>query len=202
MANVQKQNVWINVPSSQTVRSYWTHVIYGKRFIAPKIPLASFGRLQFTVRINNFCRDQLRWNSWTIYRTLSSKEAPFKVGLTDDPICERCLEEDESVTHVLCDCEAIAQLRFRHLGQFFMEPSDYYNGPISTLNQWWPRCRGWMWYTSLTYLHKYIHVYIYACMHTYIHTYIHTIAPIFLGRCPSLSAHESESMLRTYLVCL
>jgi hypothetical protein len=26
-------------------------------------------------------------------------------------------------------------------------------------------------------------------------------APIFLGRCPSLSAHESESMLRTYLVC-
>jgi hypothetical protein len=25
-------------------------------------------------------------------------------------------------------------------------------------------------------------------------------APIFFGRCPSLSAHESESMLRTYLV--
>jgi hypothetical protein len=28
-----------------------------------------------------------------------------------------------------------------------------------------------------------------------------TGAPIILGRCPSLSAHESESMLRTYLVC-
>jgi hypothetical protein len=26
-------------------------------------------------------------------------------------------------------------------------------------------------------------------------------APIILGRRPSLSAHESESMLRTYLVC-
>jgi hypothetical protein len=26
-------------------------------------------------------------------------------------------------------------------------------------------------------------------------------APIILGRCPSLSTHESESMLRTYLVC-
>jgi hypothetical protein len=26
-------------------------------------------------------------------------------------------------------------------------------------------------------------------------------APIILGRCPALSAHESESMLRTYLVC-
>jgi hypothetical protein len=49
--------------------------------------------------------------------------------LTDDPICERCLEEDQSATHILCDCEAIANLRFRHLGQFFMEPSDYYDAP-------------------------------------------------------------------------
>jgi hypothetical protein len=30
--------------------------------------------------------------------------------------------------------------------------------------------------------------------------YICIGAPIILGRCPSLSAHESESMLRTYLV--
>jgi hypothetical protein len=30
-------------------------------------------------------------------------------------------------THILCDCEAIANLKFRHLGQFFMEPSDYYD---------------------------------------------------------------------------
>jgi hypothetical protein len=28
-----------------------------------------------------------------------------------------------------------------------------------------------------------------------------TGAPIMLGRCPPLSEHESESMLRTYLVC-
>jgi hypothetical protein len=30
----------------------------------------------------------------------------------------------------LCDCEAVAQIRFRHLGQFFMDPSDYYDAPI------------------------------------------------------------------------
>jgi hypothetical protein len=42
------------------------------------------------------------------------------LGLTDDPICERCLEEDEPATHILCDCEAVAHARFRHLGQFFM----------------------------------------------------------------------------------
>jgi hypothetical protein len=49
---------------------------------------------------------------------------------TDDPTCERCLQEDESATHILCDCEAIAYLRFRHLGQFLMEPSDFYDAPI------------------------------------------------------------------------
>jgi hypothetical protein len=53
-----------------------------------------------------------------------------KMGLMTDPICERCLEADESGTHVLCDCEALAHLRFRHLGQFFMEPGDFYGVPM------------------------------------------------------------------------
>jgi hypothetical protein len=68
-------------------------------------------------------------NSRTIYRTLSHKRKPFKLGLRDDPTSERCLEIDKSVTHDLCDCEAIAYLRFRHLGQFFMEPCYYYDCP-------------------------------------------------------------------------
>jgi hypothetical protein len=61
------------------------------------------------------------------YRTLPQ----FKLGLTDDPTCESCLQEDESATHSLCDCETIAYLRFRHLGEFFMEPSDFYDAPHS-----------------------------------------------------------------------
>jgi ribonuclease HI len=64
-------------------------------------------------------RDQLRWIVGLFTRHCHHL---FKLGLTNYPISERCLEEDESATHVLCDCEAIAHLRFRHLGQFFMEP--------------------------------------------------------------------------------
>jgi hypothetical protein len=52
------------------------------------------------------------------------------LGLTDDPTCERCLQEDESATHTLCDCEAIPYSRFSHLGQFFKELSDFYDAPI------------------------------------------------------------------------
>jgi hypothetical protein len=55
----------------------------------------------------------------------------LKLGLTDDPTCERCLEEGESATPILCDCEAIAYSRFRHMDHFFMEQSDYYYVPIN-----------------------------------------------------------------------
>jgi hypothetical protein len=65
-------------------------------------------------------RDQLRWIVGLFTGHCHLKGHLFKLGLIDDPICEMCLEEDESATHVLRDCEAIAYLRFRHLGQFFM----------------------------------------------------------------------------------
>jgi hypothetical protein len=75
-------------------------------------------------------RDQLRWVAGLLTGHCHLKGHLFKLGSTDDPICERCLEEDESTTHILCDCEGVAYLRFLHLGQFFMEPSHYYDTPI------------------------------------------------------------------------
>jgi hypothetical protein len=53
----------------------------------------------------------------------------FKLGLSDSPTCERCQEKDETATHVLCECEALAHWRLRHFGQYFMEPSDYFDAP-------------------------------------------------------------------------
>jgi hypothetical protein len=65
-------------------------------------------------------------------RTLSPKRASFhfKLGLANSPRCERCLEKGELATHILCDSEAIAYLRFCHMGHYFMEPSDYHDTPI------------------------------------------------------------------------
>jgi hypothetical protein len=65
------------------------------------------------------------------YRNLSPKGTSFKLGLAAGATCETCLEEDESATHVLYDCEAITYLIIRHLGQFFMETSDYYDALIN-----------------------------------------------------------------------
>jgi hypothetical protein len=78
-------------------------------------------RIKDLLKLN---RDQLRWVVvlFTGYCRLNGNL--FTLGLTDVPICEQCLEKDESATHILCDCEAIAYLRFHHLGQFLMEPSE------------------------------------------------------------------------------
>jgi hypothetical protein len=61
-------------------------------------------------------RDQLRWVVGLFTGHCHLKRHLFKQGLTDDPTCERFLEEDESATHILCDWAAKAYLRFRHHG--------------------------------------------------------------------------------------
>jgi hypothetical protein len=63
-------------------------------------------RTKDLLRLN---RDQLRWVVILLTGHCHLKGHVFKMGLTDDPICERCLEDDESATHVLCDCEALAK---------------------------------------------------------------------------------------------
>jgi hypothetical protein len=58
-------------------------------------------------------------------------QTPFQTEIDRWLLCKRCLKEDESATHILCDCEAIAYLRFRHLHQVFKEPSAYHDAPLN-----------------------------------------------------------------------
>jgi hypothetical protein len=74
-------------------------------------------------------RNQLRWVVGLLTGHCHLKGHLFKLGLGDSPTCERCQEKDETVTHVLYECEALAHRRLRHLGQYFMEPSDYFDAP-------------------------------------------------------------------------
>jgi hypothetical protein len=77
----------------------------------------------------------LKMGGRTIHNvTVTLKDTFLKLGLSDDLTCERCPEKDEPTTHILCDCEAIAHLRFRHLFQFLwnqVTASDYYNAPLN-----------------------------------------------------------------------
>jgi hypothetical protein len=46
------------------------------------------------------------------------------MGLTDSPLCRKCGLKEETSAHILCESEALAALRYRYLGSFFLEPED------------------------------------------------------------------------------
>ena len=41
--------------------------------------------------------------------------------LTNSPLCRRCGAEEETSTHILCECAALAALRHVYLGSFFLD---------------------------------------------------------------------------------
>ena len=45
------------------------------------------------------------------------------MGLSDSPLCRRCGVEDETLAHILCECEALTAHRHVYLGSF-LEPED------------------------------------------------------------------------------
>jgi hypothetical protein len=53
-------------------------------------------------------RGTLRWMVKLFTGHCHLKRYLFRLELYDDLICERCLEEDEPATHVLCDSKAVA----------------------------------------------------------------------------------------------
>ena len=46
------------------------------------------------------------------------------MGLNDNPTCRKCGTEEETLAHILCECEALASLRHTYLGTFFLDPED------------------------------------------------------------------------------
>jgi hypothetical protein len=116
---------------SRKHQEYWES-LRGLRQAKGLIQGPSAKRTKDLLRLN---RDQLKWVVELLTGHCHLKGQLFKLGLTADPICERCLEDDESCIHILCDCEAVAYTRFRQLGQYFKEPSDYYDASIDKVLQ-------------------------------------------------------------------
>jgi hypothetical protein len=100
--------------TSRDHKIYWeslTRLKQAKGFLQGR----SVRRTKELLKLN---RNQLRWVTGLLTGHCHLKEHLFKIGLTESPTSERCLEKEESATHILCDCEAIADLRFRHLGHY------------------------------------------------------------------------------------
>jgi hypothetical protein len=73
----------------------------------------------------NLSRNKLRIMTGLLTGHCHLKGHLFKLGLVNSPECNRCKQASETTLHVLCDCEALATLRFRYLGHHFMKPGDF-----------------------------------------------------------------------------
>jgi hypothetical protein len=74
-------------------------------------------------------RNQLRWVVGLLTGHCHLNGHLFKLEQSNSSNCDRCQKENELATHIRCECEALAYLRFRHLGQYFVEASDYFDVP-------------------------------------------------------------------------
>jgi hypothetical protein len=81
----------------------------------------------------NLSRNQLRIMTGLLTGHCHLKGHLFKLGLLNSPDCNRCKQASEMASHVLCDCEALATLRFRHLGHHFMKPGDFEDISVSKI---------------------------------------------------------------------
>jgi hypothetical protein len=48
----------------------------------------------------------------------------YVIGLSNNPTCRKCDTEEETLVHILCECEALASLRHAQLCSFFLDPED------------------------------------------------------------------------------
>jgi hypothetical protein len=48
----------------------------------------------------------------------------YTLGLTTNPTCRKCGNEEEILVHILCDCVTLASLRHTYLGSFFLDQED------------------------------------------------------------------------------
>jgi hypothetical protein len=78
----------------------------------------------------NTKQELLRWVSELLTGHCHLKGHPFKMGLTDNPICETCLGKMNQ-PHTFHVTETIAYLRFLHLGPYCMELGDYQRASLS-----------------------------------------------------------------------
>jgi hypothetical protein len=78
-------------------------------------------------------RNQLRILIGLLTGHCHLKEHLFNWGLVNSPECDGSKQASEAASRVLCNFEALAALRFRHLGRYFINPGDFKDISISRI---------------------------------------------------------------------
>jgi hypothetical protein len=101
-------------------------------------------------------RNQLKIKTRLLTGHCHLKGYTFKLWLVDSSGCDSYKQASETALHIVCDCEALAVLRFSYLGHYFLKTADFTNtstmcsqcGAAECLSKelhkrsGWSRCKG------------------------------------------------------------
>jgi hypothetical protein len=76
------------------------------------------------IKLLSFNRNQSRVVTGLLTDHNTLRRHLHLMGVLDSPLCRECGDKEETSAHILCECEALAALRCRYLGSFFLEPED------------------------------------------------------------------------------
>jgi predicted Zn-ribbon and HTH transcriptional regulator len=72
------------------------------------------------IKLLSFNRNQSRVVTGLLTRHKTLRRHLYLLGLLDSPMCRKCGVKEETLAHILRECEALATLRHRYLGSFFL----------------------------------------------------------------------------------
>jgi ribonuclease HI len=109
--------------SKQSHQQYWTNLPSCRqtRMMLPEINKQIWSQITKLSRTNMKRITQILTGHSTLQRHL------YLMKMEDSPICENCLEDEETAEHFLTECPAFAIERYHTLGKMFLEQNDLPN---------------------------------------------------------------------------
>ena len=82
------------------------------------------------IKLLSMSRQQLSIVVGTLTGFLGLYGHPHRIGKDMNPLCRRCLNGNETVEHLLCECESLTMSRGRIFGQRFGELQQLSHVPV------------------------------------------------------------------------
>ena len=83
--------------------------------------------------IANLNKGHIRLLTGALTGHFATNEQLTRMKITTDPTCRACGDSNESIPHLLCDCDALARKRMNLLGLAYPGPEDFEHLPRSCI---------------------------------------------------------------------
>ena len=116
---VQFTNIWVCHWMWLWTSGSWLRIVKRGHVPEPRVRACYH---HTSIKLLSFNRNQSRVVTGLLTGHKILRRHLYLLRLLDNLLCRRCGAKEETSAHILCECEALAALRHRYLGSFFLEP--------------------------------------------------------------------------------